>query len=81
MGLPRHWAANMNATKEHLAFLKPLRSISPTTFSGIRKCALKVVWQRNGSPPLLPTSPKRMWEQWAQATRRSRARPAKGNSG
>ena len=58
MGLPRHWAAIMNATKDHLSFLKPLRSISPTTFSTIKKCALKVVWQRNGSPPLLPTSPK-----------------------
>ena len=58
MGLPRHWAAHMNATKEHLEFLKPLRNISPTTFSAIKKCALKVVWQRNGSPPLLPTSPK-----------------------
>ena len=58
MGLPTHWAANMNATKEDLAFLKPLRSISPTTFSAIKKCALNVVWQRNGSSPLLPTSPK-----------------------
>ena len=48
----------MNTTKEHSAFLKPLRSISPTTFSTIKKCALNVVWQRNGSPPLLPASPK-----------------------
>ena len=48
----------MNAAKETPAFLKPLRSISPTTFSAIKKCALNVVWQRNGSPPLLPTSPK-----------------------
>ena len=40
------------------AFLKPLRTISPTAFCAIRECALNVVWQRNGSPPLLPTSPK-----------------------
>ena len=48
----------MNEAKEPSAFLKPLRSISPTTFSDIRQCALNVVWQRNGNPPLLPMSPK-----------------------
>ena len=48
----------MNTVKEHSVFLKPLSSISPTTFSAIKKCALNVVWRRNGSPPLLPTSPK-----------------------
>ena len=58
MVLPSHWAANMTATKDRFAFLEPLRSISPTTFSAIKKCALNVVWQHNGSPPLLPTSPK-----------------------
>ena len=48
----------MNAAKGTSAFFKPLRSISPTTFSAIRQCALNVVWQRNGNPPLLPASPK-----------------------
>ena len=48
----------MNATREPPAFFEPLRSISPTTFSAIRQCALNVVWRRNGRPPLLPASPK-----------------------
>ena len=48
----------MNATHETSALFKPLRSISPTTFSAIRQCALNVVWQRNGKRPRLPTSPK-----------------------
>ena len=58
MGLSRHWQAGVKAPKEPAAFLKPLRSISPTIFSAIKKCALKAVWQRNGNPPLLPASPK-----------------------
>ena len=58
MGLPRNRVTSMNATKEPPAFFEPLRSISPTTFSAIRQCALNVVWQRNGNPPLLPASPK-----------------------
>ena len=48
----------MNAIEEPSTFLKPIRSISPTTFTAIRQCALNVVWQRNGQLPLLPGSPK-----------------------
>ena len=58
MGLPRNWATSMSSTKEPPVFFEPLRSISPTTFSAIKQCALNVVWQRNGIPPLLPASPK-----------------------
>ena len=48
----------MNTAQEPSAFLKPLRSISPTALSAFRQCALNVVWQRNSKPPLLPASPK-----------------------
>ena len=37
--------------------LKQLGSISPTTFTKAKQCALNALWSLNGSPPLLPTSP------------------------
>lgn len=58
MDLPSNRATNMNAIEDPSTSLKPIRSISPTTFTAIRQCALNVVWQRNGKLPLLPASPK-----------------------
>ena len=48
----------MKTNNDGPTFLDPLRSISPTGFSAARECGLKLIWQRNGNPALLPASPK-----------------------
>ena len=48
----------MKTNNDGPTFLEPLRSISPTGFIAAGECGLKLVWQRNGNPALLPASPK-----------------------
>ena len=47
----------MNANDGFSDSFKPLCSISPTTFSSLKDCALKLLWSLSGNPPLLPISP------------------------
>ena len=47
----------MNASGNFSDSFKRLRSISPTTFSSLKDCALKLLWSLSGNPPLLPISP------------------------
>ena len=38
--------------------LSPLRTISPSRFTGLEACALREVWSAGGQPGLLPVSPQ-----------------------
>ena len=47
----------MSVTSQFTGTIKPLRSISPTAFTAVKECVLKMLWSSSNNPALLPTFP------------------------